>query len=144
MRRLVNLVAAACSVAVLTLAVTGPSAAQAASSANPILNECTSGRLSHSYTLQQLQHALNIMPAYLKQYSSCVDVINQGILTVKHGKQTGPTGGGGSFLPTPVIIILVLLVLAAVTFGALAIRQRRGRPGGAGPPDDGTSGDSPA
>jgi hypothetical protein len=100
----------------------------AASTSSAIINDCQStGKLSHDYTLAELQKALNTMPAYVKQYSSCYDVITKGILTVKHGKQTGPSGGGGgSFLPTPVIIVLVVLILAAVTFGAIAIRQRRG------------------
>ena len=58
------------------------------------------------------------MPASVKQYTSCYDVITQGILTVQSGKKTGPTGGsGGSFLPTPVIIVLVILILAAVYAG---------------------------
>lgn len=143
MRGRLNLVAAVCAVAVLALAGGGVPVAQGASGGNAILNECQTGRLTHSYTLKQLRHALAIMPASIKQYSSCVDVINQGILTVKAGKQTGTGGGGGSFLPTPVIIVLVLLILAAVTFGAIAVRRRRDGggggdsgdpPGGAGPP----------
>ena len=143
MRGRTNLAAAAC--AVLALVIAGASTPMAmAAGGNPIINDCQStGRLSHSYTLQELRHALAVMPASVKQYTSCYDVITQGILTVRSGKKTGPTSGsGGSFLPTPVIIILVVLILAAVTFGALAVRRRRMEPGdsspasGQGPPPD--------
>lgn len=148
MRGRTNLAAAAC--AVLALAIAGASTPVAlAAGGNPIINDCQStGRLSHSYTLQELRHALAVMPASVKQYTSCYDVISQGILTVQSGKKTGPTGGSGSsFLPTPVIIILVILILAAVTFGALAIRRRHAGAepgdtapgGGPGPPAGGDS-----
>jgi hypothetical protein len=124
-------VAIAC--ATVLLAVTTLSAGSAlAAGGNAILTDCqANGQLTHSYTLKELRHALAIMPASVKQYTSCYDVIFQGIATVQHGKTTGPTGGGGSFLPTPVIIVLVVLILAGVTFGALAVRQRRA----GGPPD---------
>jgi hypothetical protein len=147
------LVAAAC--AVVALAVTGLGAGAPAAlgaGGNAIINDCQStGKLSHSYTLAELRHALAVMPASVKQYTSCYDVITQGILTVRSGKKTGPTGGsGGSFLPTPVIIILVVLILAAVTFGALAIRRRRMGPDGGEPapgeghgPPGGTAQDPP-
>jgi hypothetical protein len=126
----------ACLLVTLALTCGASAPALGASSSNAIINDCqATGRLTHSYTLSELQTALKSMPAYVKQYSNCSDVITQGIITVKHHKQTGPTdGGGGSFLPTPVIIILVVLILAAVTFGAIAIRQRRGG-SPAAPPD---------
>jgi hypothetical protein len=108
-----------------------------------VINDCQSnGRLTHSYTLGQLKHALAIMPASVKQYTDCFDVIQNGVVAAKG---TGRSGGappgkssGGSFLPTPVIVILVLLVLVAVTFGALAVRRRRA---GDGP---GTGAEGPA
>lgn len=137
MRRNLRQLALACAVA--TLAIASLSAAPAmAAGGNPIINDCqANGRLTHSYSLKDLRHALAIMPASVKQYSNCYDVISQGIETVKHGKTTGRKGGGGSFLPTPVIIVLVVLILAAVTFGAIAIRQRRAGPGGPGGPEGG-------
>jgi hypothetical protein len=138
MRGKLRLLAVACAVAALAAASVSAGPAVAASG-NPVINDCQStGKLTHSYTLQELRHALGVMSATVKQYTSCYDVITQGILTVRAGKQTGPKGGGGSFLPTPVIVILVVLILAAVTFGAIAIRQRRGPPGGGGPDESGT------
>jgi hypothetical protein len=131
-----NLRALACAAATLALAAAA-SPALGASTSKAIINDCQSnGKLTHSYTLSELQNALSTMPAYVKQYSNCYDVITQGILTVKHNKPTGPSGGGGSFLPTPVIVVLVVLILAGVTFGAIAIRQRRAGPGAAGPGED--------
>jgi len=159
MRGRTNSLALACALAVLVLSGLAAPVALGAGG-NPVINDCQStGRLTHSYTLRELQHALAVMPATVKQYTSCYDVISEGILVVKAGHQTGPkSGGGGSFLPTWVIVILVVLVLAAITFGAIAIRQRRtgsgdgaspdpGDPGDAGPPagaEPGASNDPPA
>src|SRR5205807_7686811 len=129
MRGRLNPVAVACAVTLALVAGGAPIAV--AAGGNTIINDCqANGRLTHNYTLPELRHALAIMPASVKQYTNCYDVIFQGIATAKSGKTTGGGGGGGSFLPTPVIIILVLLILAAVTFGAIAIRQRRSGAGG--------------
>ncbi|HEX3978057.1 MAG TPA: hypothetical protein VHW96_17435 [Solirubrobacteraceae bacterium] len=138
MKRAIGLFMAVLAMAIALTAQTGRSVAAGPTGVNAILSECTSGHLAHSYTLAQLREALSEMSASEKEYTSCVDVINQGILTVKAGKATGSKGGGGSFLPTPVIVILVVLILAAVTFGALAVRRRGGGPGGG--PDDGPGG----
>jgi hypothetical protein len=144
MRRQTKLVALVCAALALAIAGAGLPTALAAGG-NPIINDCQStGKLSHSYTLPQLRHALAIMPASVKQYTSCFDVIQNGIVTAKRtGRAGGPPPGqssGGSFLPTPVIVILVVLILIAVTFGALAVRRRRGagtpgRPDGPDGPD---------
>lgn len=123
--------------AVIALAVTVPSAGFAAG--NSILDECTSGHLSGSYTVSQLRHALAIMPASQRQYTSCVDVVQAALLSARHhgGRTPAPasSGSGGSFLPTPVIIILVVLIVVALGFGAMALRRRRSSaPPPAGPP----------
>lgn len=105
--------------------------AVAASAVNPVIQDCVihPGGLTGSYTVAELRQALAVMPAETKEYSSCPDVINRALLSAiggEHGQAGATTGGGsGSVLPTPVIIILVVLALAAVTFGALAIRRRR-------------------
>ncbi|HZE05546.1 MAG TPA: hypothetical protein VE127_10005 [Solirubrobacteraceae bacterium] len=108
----------------------GPALA-ASAGGNPILQECPSGRLSHAYTVAQLRHALAIMPADTKQYTSCVDVIQSAIINAKHRRSGGAAGGGGggSLLPIPVIVILAVLVAAALGFTALAFIRRR-RPTG--------------
>lgn len=134
--------------ALTVVAVVVPVTAGAAGG-NPILAECTSGQLSPGYTIKQLRHALAIMPASQRQYTSCVDVIQAAIITARrHGGRTPPPGSsGGSFLPVPVIVILAVVVVAALVFGGLALRRRGSPPpdapadppadGAAGPPGDG-------
>ena len=101
----------------------------AGASLNPVTADCnTHGRLTHTYTLSELQLALSTLPADIKEYTDCHDVINRALLaqTGSHSDAAGTGGGsGGSFLPTPVIVILVVLVLGAATFGAVAVRRRR-------------------
>ena len=111
--------------AALAVAMSAP----AAGASNPVVTDCVAhGALTESYTIQQLHQALGSLSAETREYTNCQDVINRAIAAAVSGKNTGGTGGSGSgsFLPTPVIVILVLLVLAAITFGALAIRRRRG------------------
>jgi hypothetical protein len=109
--------------------------AVAASSSNPVIADCLShpGGLTGNYTAKQLTQALQVMPAEVKEYTNCSDVINRALLSAvgKSGGQGGGTGGGsGSFLPTPVIVILVLLILGAVAFWAMAVRRRQAEAGG--------------
>jgi hypothetical protein len=123
-RRLLALACAA--VALASATVAGP----ALGAGNEIINDCQShGRLTHPYTVAELRHALAVMPATVKQYTSCFDVVQGALVSARknHGKipVTGTNSSGSSFLPTPVIIILVVLILGAVTFGALAIRRRQ-------------------
>ena len=95
---------------------------------NPVIADCEShGRLTQSYTAAALKFALSKMSPEVKQYSSCVDAINNALpAAIARGKNGGGGGGsGGSFLPTPVIVIIVALALAGATFGALAVRRRR-------------------
>jgi hypothetical protein len=141
-RRLLAVICAAAAVG--AIALPAPSALAAG---NAIINDCQSnGRLTHPYTVRQLRHALSVMPASVKQYTSCFDVVQNALVSARKHNGTVPVsksskGGGSSFLPTPVIIILVVLILAALTFGALAIRRRAG----IDPEDDpeGRSGEAP-
>jgi hypothetical protein len=125
-----RLIAVVCAAAALAGASAGAPVALAAVG-NAVINDCESnGQLTHPYTLQELQHALAVMPASIKQYTNCYDVIQEAILK-SHGR-TGSAGtsSGSSFLPTPVIVILVVLILAAITFGAIAVRRRATANGG--------------
>lgn len=137
-RRLLALVCAA--VALASATVAGP----ALGAGNAVLNDCqATGKLTHPYTVKQLRHALAVMPATTKQYTSCFDVVQSALVSARKHNGKLPvgstTGGGSSFLPTPVIIILVVLILGAVTFGALAVRRRRAGSGEAeDPPGPGT------
>ena len=114
--------------ALLIGAVTAAAPALAASSPNPVINDCLThpSGLSGHYTKAELNHALAVMPAETKEYTDCPDVINRALLgAVGSGSGSGSGGSGSSFLPTPVIVVLVVLVLAAVAFGAAALRRRR-------------------
>lgn len=133
----IPILAAVCA---LSASLYGPGGAVAATPQNPVLADCGAhpGGLVGHYTVQQLRHALQIMPPETREYTSCPDVVNRALLAAL-GKPTsgGSSSGGsgsGSFLPTPVIVVLVVLALAAITFGALAIRRRR-QAGGAAPGD---------
>jgi hypothetical protein len=114
---------------------------------NAIINDCQSnGQLTHPYTVSQLRHALSVMPASVKQYTSCFDVVQNALVSARKNHGTTPVSnskGSSSFLPTPVIIILVVLILGALTFGALAIRRRRAGTEGDGGPDGPAGPDGP-
>jgi hypothetical protein len=100
--------------------------------------------LTHVYTSAELQDALATMPATMKEYTDCQDVINRALNTALgsgHGKAGGGSGGGGgSSFPTAVVVILVVLALAAATFGALEVRRRRGGGGEGGDGGEGGAG----
>ena len=77
--------------------------------------------------MTELRGALTTMPADVKEYTNCYDVIQRTLLAQVggHGGGSGGSGSGGSFLPTPLLVVLILLGLGAVSFGAVAIRRRR-------------------
>ena len=128
-----------------TAALAIPGQALGAGSSNPIINDCLAhpGGLTGHYSVAQLTHALAVMPAETKEYTSCPDVLNRARLAALHGLNGGgSSSGGSSFLPTPVLIILIVVVLAAITFGAVAVRRRQAA-GGSGPGGPGGSGVPP-
>jgi len=116
------------SAVVLLSAVLTPLSGAASAASNPVIVDCRNhGMLTRSYSIGQLQHALSTMDAPTKEYTSCPDVINRALgqaLANPGGKGGTGGNGSGSFLPTPVLIILVVLLLAAVSFGAVAVRRR--------------------
>jgi hypothetical protein len=105
-----------------------PAAASAAGLSAPVSDCNTHARLTHQYTVAQLRNALAAMPADVKEYTNCGDVIQRQLLAQLgelrgHGS-SGTGSGGGSFLPTPVIVVLALLVLGGAGFAAYAWRRR--------------------
>ena len=114
--------------ALAAIAVGLPASASAAGKLPPAVADCNAhARLTSHYTAAQLRSALNAMPADIKEYTNCYDVIQKALLAQigSIGGNGGDSGGGGSsFLPTPLLIVLIVLVVAAIGFGILALRQR--------------------
>ena len=108
------------------------SASSALAAAQTPITDCQAhGRLTQSYTVAELQHALATLPADVKQYTDCQDVITRALDAALKNPASGSASSGrsgGSFLPTWLIIVIVLLVLAGATVGAIAIRRRRQSP----------------
>jgi hypothetical protein len=119
------------------LAVGAPALAGAASSgtAAQAITDCNDhDHLTQSYSSAVLRQALAQMPADVREYTDCFDVIERQLF--KQLGQSGAAGGasgtsssGSSGLPTWLIVVIVVLALAAITFGALALRRRRTTPG---------------
>jgi hypothetical protein len=136
MRRSLTLIGLA---GALALSVSAALAAPALAAQSPPVSDCNAhGRLTKSYTPKQLQTALSTMPADIKEYTNCYDVIQRALVAEVGDHRTGgsndTSSSGGSFLPTPVIVVIVILALAAATFGALALRRRSSDGGGPGGP----------
>ena len=112
-----------------TVAAPAASAAGAAGSSQ-VITDCNShGQLSRQYSVGALRGALATLPADVKEYTDCYDVIQRALLTQvggsKHtGSGSGGSGSGGSFLSTPLIVVLVLLALGGGGFAAAAARRR--------------------
>jgi hypothetical protein len=127
-------------IAALAVAVSAVGGARAATSAaNPIADCNSTGSLTHRYPAAVLQRALKTMPADIKEYTNCYDVIQRALLAQVSGRHADGSAAsrdsGGAVLPAWVIVVLVLLVLAAAAFGAMALRRRGGgRPGDRGGP----------
>ncbi len=99
---------------------------------SPVVQDCnTHAQLTRHYSVAQLRNALATMPVDVKEYTNCGDVIQQALLAEVgsiHG-HGGSGQGGGSFLPTWLIVVLALLLVGGAGFGVYAWRQR-----GSGPP----------
>ena len=131
------------------LCLGAPAMAGAASSDTPqaAITDCNDhGQLTAHYSPATLQAALGQMPVDVREYTDCYDVIERQLLAEEGkagsgGSSTAPASSSSSFLPTWLIIVIVLLALAAITFGALAIRRRGEATAGPGdppsPPDSG-------
>ena len=157
MRRLVTSLAIVCALLALAPAVL---AADSGGTPQQAIADCNNHQaLTQHYSADTLRTALAIMPAGIREYSNCYDVIEKALLaevgTSSGGSSTTGSSSSGSVLPTWLIIVIVILALAALTFGALAIRRRRiegpGGPdspsqSGTGPetPDDPGSPDDPS
>ncbi len=100
----------------------------------PAITDCNShGALTQHYSVAQLRNALATMPADVEEYTNCYDVIQRRLLAQLGGTHAAdvkkPSSGGGSFLPTPVLVILAVLVLGGGALVGVAIQRRGGTAG---------------
>lgn len=101
--------------------------AVAAGPSPPVANCDHYGRLTKSYPIPELRSALASIPPDVQEYTPCYSIIQQALDSAiskqtLHADSTG--GGGGSFLPSWLIVILALLVLSGGAFSAYAWRRR--------------------
>jgi Spy/CpxP family protein refolding chaperone len=134
-RRAITVLALAC---VLSLGVPALASAASGGTASQAITDCNDhGQLTQQYSSKVLRQALAQMPADVREYTDCFDVIERQLFKQlskpSTGAATGSTSSGSSFLPTWLIIVIVVLALAAITFGALALRRRRTPPGPGAP-----------
>ena len=114
--------------AVAVLAAGLLAAAPASAALSGAVADCnTHTRLTQTYTAAQLRTALNTMPADVKEYTNCYDVIQRALLADIGGIKANGNGsgdGGSSFLPTPLLVVLGVLVVGAGVFAVIAYRRR--------------------
>jgi hypothetical protein len=148
-RRVITVLALACALSVAAPALAGAASGGTASQA---ITDCNDhGKLTQQYSSQVLRQALAQMPADVREYTDCFDVIERQLFKQLGSSSANPTGtstsgSGSSFLPTWLLVVIVLLALAAITFGALALRRRgtTDEPGGPGGPAGPGAPDGPA
>jgi hypothetical protein len=125
MRKTIVLLTVLCALGAVSQPVFLASAGAAGLSA-PVQDCNAHGQLTGHYTVAQLRSALATMPVDVKEYTNCGDVIQRALLA-RLGALRGHGGsgqGGGSFLPTPLIVVLALLVVGGAGFGVYAMRRR--------------------
>src|SRR5690349_6217662 len=111
MRRLIAILA------VLASSLLLASGTASASSGSKAVADCNAhGKLTATYTDAQLRDALSTMPADIKEYTDCYDVIQHALLAQVSGSHpgggsSGSSGSSSSFLPAWLIVVLVLLAL---------------------------------
>ncbi len=100
-------------------------------SASQVITDCNAhAKLTRHYSAADLETALNTLPADVREYTGCYDVIHSQLLSqlgsVKGGSGADPASGG-SFLPTPLIVLLAMLGVVVVGLLAVAVRRRGAR-----------------
>jgi hypothetical protein len=129
MRKTMSLLTVVCALGAVSQSVFLTPAAAAVS---PVVQDCDAhAQLTRHYTVAQLRNALATMPVDVKEYTNCADVVQQALLAeigALHG-HSGSGQGGGSFLPTWLIVLLGVLVVGGAGFGLYAWRR-----GGLEPP----------
>ncbi len=94
------------------------------------------GQLTRHYSVAELRRALNTMPADVKEYSGCYQVIEDQLFRQLGrpvpGASQSSQGSAGSIISTPLLVVLIVVVIGG---GGLAyVAWRRGSGGGGTPP----------
>ena len=134
-RRLALGIALVCALGVGPLCAASP-----ATGLTPAVADCNQhATLTRSYSVTELRAALAAMPADIREYTDCYDVIQKALLAQvgqQHGSGSGQGGGPalpasvtrsapGSGPPGWVVAVLIVLGLSAVSFAVLLVRRRR-------------------
>lgn len=99
----------------------------ASAAISPVVADCNShATLTRSYSVAELRAALAGMPADVKEYTNCYDLIQRALLTKVgsvHAAGGSKGGSGGSILPVWLIVLLAVLLLGGG--GAALAASRR-------------------
>jgi hypothetical protein len=117
--------------AILALALL-PSQALALS---PVIADCNAHtKLTRSYTVSQLRNALATMPADIKEYTSCYQIIEYQLYHQLGRPVPGSAGSssGGSGISAPILIVIIVVIVAGGGLAYAAWRRGAGGEGGDG------------
>ena len=103
---------------------------------SPVISDCNAHtKLTQSYSVSQLRNALATMPADVKEYTSCYQII-QDTLYKKLGKPvpgSASSSSSSSFISAPVLIVIIIVIVIGGGLAYVAWR-RGGEDGGEGQP----------
>ncbi len=113
---------------------------------SPVITDCnTHNALTHHYSVSQLRHALATMPADVKEYTACYQIIDDQLFR-QLGRRVPGSGsgssGGGSFVSTPILIAVIVVILlgGGLAYAAWRRGEERGEPSDPDDPDSQSSG----
>jgi hypothetical protein len=108
---------------------------------SPVTADCnTHTRLTKHYSVDELRNALATMPADVKEYTSCYQIIEDQLYHQLGKPVPGSAGSssGGSAISAPILIVIIVVIVVG---GALAYAAwRRGGEGDGGGDGDGEGG----
>ena len=97
---------------------------------SPVTTDCNAHtKLTHHYSVSELRTALATMPADVKEYTGCYQVIEDqlflqlGKKPPNSGSTSSSNGGSSSFLSTPVLIAVILVIVLGGVLAFIAARR---------------------
>lgn len=100
-------------------------------------------KLTRHYSVAELRTALNTMPADVKEYTSCYQIIQDQLFRqlgkkVPSSSSGSSNGSSSSFISTPLLIVIIVVILLGGVLALLAARRGGGAGGGNTPPPAGS------